>query len=687
MNGIVGVEEGASGLLHLQPVRLMTHPLASDAGIEVDGSSAIDEGTDTVMIFRTCLVAVAASSPGSGSTGFPLLPSGSGSIDFPTSPSDVGSGSVPLATVPSLPASTVVIGIALRLTTAPQAKRQRVVMATTAHRVEDASRCGHERVTAIEQGYGGGVKLPSATTATPSDESVVQSRQQRHSSAERSGSNDLYTGSAVQGSSAIDQGTSTPSPGKTGITSSSSGSNDLTPAALWKDPPGAAEFVWQRVDVRFGSAPSDETLSLAGSSATGSDVAGSSAVETSASGSEPSVDSSASQTTQGSATQNQGSDATTPTSEAGSEATTPTSEAGSEATTPTNEAGSEATTPTSSTGSDSTPTQTEASAATESSARPLSRARARAASFINITPSDSPVQSQSLVPAWTTATPTASNTGSYEGSDSKSNGAFTIPPSSGEFNPKSPPPSTSGSGSLLTGSGLDIGSGSSPNGKGGLPRLSSSGSSPAGSTGLDEGDDYTTSDTGSDVGGSSAIDESSGSTSVDQGEVTFPPTSGSSSEVAGSSSIDESSGSASSGKGDGVPRSGEGSETKGSADLDESSASGSAPCDDTLSLAGSTATDEPNGSQSGSQPSRSTGLDEGSSSSPSDNPAQTSETGSQVEGSSDIEQGSDANSPNQSDGSTANESTAHERSKVAGSSASEPTLPSKNTSCKRRLRQ
>ncbi|KAG2783603.1 hypothetical protein PC129_g22024 [Phytophthora cactorum] len=43
-----------------------------------------------------------------------------------------------LATVPSLPASTVVIGIALRLTTAPQAKRQRVVMATTAHRVEDA---------------------------------------------------------------------------------------------------------------------------------------------------------------------------------------------------------------------------------------------------------------------------------------------------------------------------------------------------------------------------------------------------------------------------------------------------------------------------------------------------------------------------------------------------------------------
>ncbi|KAE9090728.1 hypothetical protein PF006_g25084, partial [Phytophthora fragariae] len=30
-------------------------------------------------------------------------------------------------------------------------------------------------VAAIEQGYGGGVKLPSSTTATPSDESPVQS--------------------------------------------------------------------------------------------------------------------------------------------------------------------------------------------------------------------------------------------------------------------------------------------------------------------------------------------------------------------------------------------------------------------------------------------------------------------------------------------------------------------------------
>ncbi|ETO77523.1 hypothetical protein F444_07295, partial [Phytophthora nicotianae P1976] len=66
---------------------------------------------------------------------------------------------------------------------------------------------------------------------------------------------------------------------------------------------------------------------------------------------------------------------------------------------------------------------------------------------INVTPSDSPVQSQTLVPASTTAAPATSDGGSYsydstgssvagssaidEGNDSKSNGAFTIPPSTG----------------------------------------------------------------------------------------------------------------------------------------------------------------------------------------------------------------------------------------------------------------
>ncbi|ETL42074.1 hypothetical protein L916_07055, partial [Phytophthora nicotianae] len=106
-------------------------------------------------------------------------------------------------------------------------------------------------VTAIEQGYGGGVKLPSATTATPSDQSVVQESPTSVDASSAldqstetnppstsypsksdtalpsgSGSNGLYTGSAVEGSSDIDQGTSTPTPGKTGITSSNSGNDD-----------------------------------------------------------------------------------------------------------------------------------------------------------------------------------------------------------------------------------------------------------------------------------------------------------------------------------------------------------------------------------------------------------------------------------------------------------------------------
>ncbi|EEY62200.1 uncharacterized protein PITG_14104 [Phytophthora infestans T30-4] len=122
-----------------------------------------------------------------------------------------------------------------------------------------------------------------------------------------------------------------------------------------------------------------------------------------------------------------------------------------------------------------------------------------------LAPSDSPVQSQTLAPAWTTQTPTASNGGSYsydstgssvagsseidEGSDAKSNGAFTIPPSTdsgSEFNLKSPPPPPSSPGSLSTGSDLGVGSGSAPNDKEGLPTLSSSRSSPTGSSDLNE---------------------------------------------------------------------------------------------------------------------------------------------------------------------------------------------------------
>ncbi|KAI9991412.1 hypothetical protein PInf_019093 [Phytophthora infestans] len=292
----------------------------------------------------------------------------------------------------------------------------------------------------------------------------------------------------------------------------------------------------------------------------------------------------------------------------------------------------------------------------------------------NLAPSDSPVQSQTLVPAWTTQTPTASNGGSYsydstgssvagsseidEGSDAKSNGAFTIPPSTdsgSEFNFKSPPPPPSSPGSLSTGSDLGVGSGSAPNDKEGLPTLSSSRSSPTGSPDLNENDHA----------------------------------------IIGSS------------KSDGIQRSGDGSESQGSTSLPESSTSASAPCDEALSLAGSSATGSQvdsssdtdqsvPGSESGSQPSGSTGPSEDSSSSPSNYPSQTLETGSQVEGSSDITQGSDANSPNQSDDSTAIESNGTppssnqsqtNGSKVAGSSGTEPKFPSKSTSCKRRLRQ
>ncbi|OWZ05623.1 hypothetical protein PHMEG_00022251 [Phytophthora megakarya] len=250
-------------------------------------------------------------------------------------------------------------------------------------------------VAAIEQGYGGGVKLPSSTTATPLDESPVQSTPTSVDASSAlditdasnsvptsypsksdtalpsgSGSSGLTTGSAVEGSSAVDQGSNASTPGKTGITFSNTGSAVEGSNAVDQ---GSNSFPATTSTSASGSAPCDNSLSLAGSSATGSDVAGSSATTTSASGSEPcegslSLASSASQSTEGSPTQDQGSAATTPTSEAGSSATTPISETGSEADTPTSPAGSEATTPTSSTGSDSTiPTQTDASAATESS--------------------------------------------------------------------------------------------------------------------------------------------------------------------------------------------------------------------------------------------------------------------------------------------------------------------------------
>ncbi|KAE8975885.1 hypothetical protein PF005_g25487, partial [Phytophthora fragariae] len=70
-------------------------------------------------------------------------------------------------------------------------------------------------VAAIEQGYGGGVKLPSSTTATPSDESPVQS---------------TLTGSSVDASSAVDQSsseTSYPSDTSTALPSGS-GSDNLS---------------------------------------------------------------------------------------------------------------------------------------------------------------------------------------------------------------------------------------------------------------------------------------------------------------------------------------------------------------------------------------------------------------------------------------------------------------------------
>ncbi|GMF09605.1 unnamed protein product [Phytophthora lilii] len=255
---------------------------------------------------------------------------------------------------------------------------------------------------ALEQGYGGGIPRP--TTATPSNESPVQSTDTATdapttgssvdaSSAldlgsasnsypsksdtalpSGSGSDNLYTGSAVEGSSATDESSSAANPGKTGITFSNSGSavegssaidqgSSSTPETLGSTSGSGVTVGSQEQQGSYGvdastsasgSAPCDDSFSLAGDSETGSDVAGSSAVETSASGSEPcegslslagssvDADSSAGQTTQGSATQDQGSDATTPTSEAGNEATTPTQ---TDASTPTSEAGSEASTP------------------------------------------------------------------------------------------------------------------------------------------------------------------------------------------------------------------------------------------------------------------------------------------------------------------------------------------------------
>ncbi|ETO77520.1 hypothetical protein F444_07292 [Phytophthora nicotianae P1976] len=143
MNGVVGVEEGGvwatappttalddSPVESLAPATTPTTPsstdnsestdsdydndsLASDAGSVVDGSSAIDEGSDSQPSEHppsangdgSCedLPHRPSSSgsidfppfPGSGSTSFPPLPSGSGSTTFPTPPSDVDSGSAP----------------------------------------------------------------------------------------------------------------------------------------------------------------------------------------------------------------------------------------------------------------------------------------------------------------------------------------------------------------------------------------------------------------------------------------------------------------------------------------------------------------------------------------------------------------------------------------------------------------
>ncbi|KAG7375905.1 hypothetical protein PHYPSEUDO_014895 [Phytophthora pseudosyringae] len=243
---------------------------------------------------------------------------------------------------------------------------------------------------ALEQGYGGGVKLPSATTATPSDASVVQETPSSVDASSAidlssasasaatsypsksdtalpsgSGSNDLYTGSAVQGSSAVEQGSDASTPGTTGVTASHTGSAVEGSSAIDQGSNSVPETFGSAsgpADVTVGSQEQQGSYGTdlgnasksAPGSTTGSNVAGSTAIETSASGSEPcegslslagsSVDADSS-ANQGSTTQDQGSDASTPTSEAGSEATTPTS----------------------STGSGSTPTQTDASAATESS--------------------------------------------------------------------------------------------------------------------------------------------------------------------------------------------------------------------------------------------------------------------------------------------------------------------------------
>uniref|UniRef100_H3GYB0 Protein kinase domain-containing protein n=2 Tax=Phytophthora ramorum TaxID=164328 RepID=H3GYB0_PHYRM len=343
---------------------------------------------------------------------------------------------------------------------------------------------------------------------------------------------------------------------------------------------------------------------------------------------------------------------------------------------------------------------------------------------VNVAPSDSPVQSATLVPA---AAPTASNGDSYsfastgssvagssavDGSAPAGKGTFTIPPSTGStpssssgsgsvFDPKSPPQlpipsgstsssgsgsevnpkqpptsSTSGSGSVMGSqsegsTGLDGGSGSSP--KHGVLSLSGSGSSPAGSTGSTGstgGSDYTTSNAGSAVDGSSAIDEGSDYGSKGEGAGTTPPLTGSGSVPGvptgseGSTGITEGSSSQLGSKGGDIEfPSSSGSETTGSADIGSSQSSGTG---DGIPGSGSVS------SGSGSVPS-------------------TSETGSQVAGSSSVDGGSDSNSPKQTAGSASTPSSSDQSqatgSDVAGSSASEPTSPGVKTSCKRHLRQ
>uniref|UniRef100_H3H6X2 RxLR effector protein n=1 Tax=Phytophthora ramorum TaxID=164328 RepID=H3H6X2_PHYRM len=142
---------------------------------------------------------------------------------------------------------------------------------------------------AIEQGYGGGVTLPSSTTATPADESPVQSTDLTATAA------NAYTGSSsVAGSSAIDEGSDASTPGKTGTTLSTTGSDVGGSSAIDQGSNSVPETASGSGAVGLGSAstsasasaPCDSSFSLANGSETGSDVAGSSAL-TSASGSEP----------------------------------------------------------------------------------------------------------------------------------------------------------------------------------------------------------------------------------------------------------------------------------------------------------------------------------------------------------------------------------------------------------------